>query len=73
MGSFLDPNNNSYGFVRDAAGNFTLIQFRGASVTAGVVGINDRGTIAGNYLDAWTDWVRCVRPCHDVPGQARTI
>jgi hypothetical protein len=53
VGSFLDPDNNAYGFVRDAAGNFTLIEFSGASMTGGVVGINDSGTIVGNYLDAW--------------------
>jgi hypothetical protein len=52
VGSFLDPSNESYGFVRDAAGNFTLIQVPGASVTAGVAGINNSGTIVGNYLDA---------------------
>jgi uncharacterized membrane protein len=52
VGSFLDPNNKSYGFVRDAAGNFTLIRFPGASATVGVVGINDDGMIAGNYFDA---------------------
>jgi hypothetical protein len=52
VGSFLDPGNNSYGFVRDAAGAFTLIRFPGASVTTGVLGINDGGTIVGNYLDA---------------------
>ena len=52
VGSFLDPNNVTYGFVCDAAGNFTLIQFPGAAATAGVVGINDGGTIVGNYLDA---------------------
>jgi uncharacterized membrane protein len=52
VGSFLDPSNHSHGFVRDAAGNFTLIQFPGASATAGVVGINNSGTIVGNYLDA---------------------
>jgi hypothetical protein len=53
VGSFLDLSNRSYGFVRDAAGNFTLVQFPGASTTAGLVGINDSGTIVGNYLDAW--------------------
>jgi hypothetical protein len=52
VGSFLDPNNTSHGFVRDATGTFTLIQFPGAPVTAGVVGINDSGTIVGNYFDA---------------------
>jgi hypothetical protein len=51
VGSFLDPNNHSYGFVRDAAGNFTLIQFPGAAITAGVIGINNSGTIVGNYFD----------------------
>jgi hypothetical protein len=51
VGSFLDPSNNAYGFVRDAAGNFTLIQLPGASVTGGVVGINNSGTIAGNFFD----------------------
>jgi hypothetical protein len=51
VGSFLDPSNTSHGFVRDAWGNFTLIQFPGASVTAGVLGINDSGTIVGNYFD----------------------
>jgi uncharacterized membrane protein len=52
VGSFRDPNNTSHGFVRDAAGNFTLVQFPGAPVTAEVVGINNGGTIAGNYFDA---------------------
>jgi hypothetical protein len=52
VGSFLDPSNESYGFVRDTAGNFTLIQVPGAPAAAGVVGINNSGTIVGNYLDA---------------------
>jgi hypothetical protein len=51
VGAFADPNNKSYGFVRDAAGNFRLIQFPGAAATAGVVGINNSGTIVGNYFD----------------------
>jgi hypothetical protein len=52
VGSFRDPSNTSYGFVRDAGGNFTLVQFPGASATDGIVGINDDGTIVGNYVDA---------------------
>jgi hypothetical protein len=52
VGSILDPYNQSFGFVRDAAGNFTLIDFPGASETGGVVGINNSGTIVGNDLDA---------------------
>ena len=52
VGSFLDPNNTSHGFVRDVTGTFTLVEFPGPSVTAEVVGINDYGTIVGNYVDA---------------------
>jgi hypothetical protein len=53
VGSFLDPGANAHGFVRDAAGNFTLVDFPGAAATAGVAGINDYGTIVGNYFDEW--------------------
>jgi uncharacterized membrane protein len=51
VGSFADPNNNAFGFVRDATGKFTLIQFPAGSTTSGVLGINNNGTIIGSFED----------------------
>jgi hypothetical protein len=51
VGSFVDANNNDYhGFVRDAAGNFTAIDFPGALETSGLIGINNSGVLAGNFI-----------------------
>ena len=54
VGSFLDGTINSYGFLRDAAGNFTLVQDPDNPSPSGVLGINDNGDLVGIYLDLAT-------------------
>jgi hypothetical protein len=36
--------------VRDAAGNFTVIDFPGALETSALIGINNSGVLAGNFI-----------------------
>jgi hypothetical protein len=50
VGSFVDVNSNHHGFVRDAAGNFTVIDFPLALETSGLIGINNSGVLAGNFI-----------------------
>jgi PEP-CTERM motif len=45
---------DSFGFVRDAAGDFSLILVPGTMLNT-VFGINDDGTVAGTYVDAGGD------------------
>jgi len=52
VGAFLDVANKSYGFVRDVAGKFTLIQYPNTPVTAGVMAVNNDGALVGNFMDA---------------------
>jgi uncharacterized membrane protein len=53
-GTFLD-GGNAFGFVRDAAGNFTEVVVPGGTIQNRVAGINDNGTVAGTYFDAGGD------------------
>jgi len=50
-GSFQDDAERFYGFVRDARGNFTLVQNPANPNSSGVTAINNHGTLAGTYLD----------------------
>jgi hypothetical protein len=52
VGAFVDANDNYHGFVRDPAGNFTVIDFPGpgALETSGLIGINNSGVLAGNFI-----------------------
>jgi hypothetical protein len=52
VGWFFDTHQTGHGFVRDAAGNFAVVDFPGALETFGLIGINNSGVLAGNYLDA---------------------
>jgi hypothetical protein len=51
VGSFQDPDENFFGFVRGPQGNYTLVQNPANPASSGLTGINNRGTAAGTYLD----------------------
>jgi probable HAF family extracellular repeat protein len=49
VGWYEDPNGNAHGFLRDANGKFTQINFPGSYYTV-AEGINDSGHIVGYYV-----------------------
>jgi hypothetical protein len=66
VGWFLDPTNVSHGFVRDASGKFTLIQYP-SGTSSRVVGINNSGTLVGDFTDEWGDphgFIATPSPAH---------
>lgn len=57
-GNYIDSNNVSHGFLRSPEGRLMTVDAPGASSAAGTfdgtfpTGINDGGTVAGNYIDS---------------------
>jgi hypothetical protein len=51
VGFFVTANaQRTYGYLRDAAGNITVMNFP-AAIASGCTGINDAGVITGFYMD----------------------
>lgn len=50
-GSYGDSSGTSHGFLRNPDASFTLFDFPGAPIAAGVPGLNTKGDAVGYYVD----------------------
>src|ERR1700683_287256 len=81
VGSFIDENGVSHGFLRRTGNNFTIIDAPGAGKIAGTgttaVGLNVEGAVAGYYIDAASVYHGFIRKADggfvtlDVPGACK--